>query len=203
MNRKLTFTPKPVHDLYSIIKLFVIAKVCKQHTCALTGDWINNPWYFHILEHYSWIQRNEPSSNDKTYCCCSVTKSCGTLSDFMWSAESARRPCTFFQELLKLMSIGLVMPSNHLILCHFLLLLPSIFPSIRSFPMSWLFTSGGQNIGASASASVLLKNIQGWFLLGLTGLISLLSKELSRVFSSTAVWKHQCFGAQPSDLRES
>ena len=63
-----------------------------------------------------------------------------------------------------------------------------------SFPRSQLFTSGGQNIGASASASVLPVNIQGWFSLGLTDLISLLSKGISRVFSSTAIWKHQFFG---------
>ena len=60
-----------------------------------------------------------------------------------------------------------------------------------SFPMSQLFTSGGQSIGASASASVLPMNIQSWFPLGLTGLIPLQSKGLSRVFSSTTVWKYQ------------
>ena len=65
-----------------------------------------------------------------------------------------------------------------------------------SFLMSWFFTSGGQSIGASASASVLPMNIQGWFPLGLTGLISLRSKGLSRVFSNTTVQKHQFFGAQ-------
>ena len=64
--------------------------------------------------------------------------------------------------------------------------------------MSQLFTSGGQSIGASPSASVLPLNIQGQFPLGLTGLISLLSKGLSRVFSSTTVQKHQFSGAQPS-----
>ena len=84
--------------------------------------------------------------------------------------------------LLKIMSIVLVMPSNHLILCQSLLLFPSIFPSLRVFPMSWLFASGGQSIGASASASVLPMNILDWFSLGLTGWISLLSKGLSRVF---------------------
>ena len=68
----------------------------------------------------------------------------------------------------------------------------------ESFPMSWLFTSGDQSIGASASASVLPVNIQGWFPLGLTGLISLVSKGLSRVFSSTTVGKHQFFSVQPS-----
>ena len=72
------------------------------------------------------------------------------------------------------------------------------FPGSRSFPKSCLFASGGQSIGASASATVLPMNIQGWFSLGLTGLISLLSKGLSRVFSSTTVRKHQFFSAQPS-----
>ena len=62
------------------------------------------------------------------------------------------------------------------------------FPASGSFPMSWLFASGGQSIGAPAS--VLLMNIQDWFPLGLTGLISLQSKGLSRVFSSTTAWKH-------------
>ena len=65
-------------------------------------------------------------------------------------------------------------------------------------PMSQLFTSGGRHIGASASASDLPMNIQGWFSLGFTGLISLQSMGLPRVFSSTAIWKHQFFGAQPS-----
>ena len=67
------------------------------------------------------------------------------------------------------------------------------FPASGSFPMSQLFTSTGQSIGVSASASVLPMNIQGWFLLRLTGLISLLSKGLSRVFSSTTVQRHQFF----------
>ena len=98
----------------------------------------------------------------------------------------------------KPMSIVLVMPSNHLIPCRPLLLLPSIFPSIRVFSVSCLFGSGSWNIGASASASVLPMNIQDWFPLGLTGLISLQSKGLSRVFSSTTVWKHQFFGPQAS-----
>ena len=78
------------------------------------------------------------------------------------------------------------------------LLLPSVFPSIRVFPVSWLFTSGGQSTGASALASVLPMNIQVWFPLKLTGLISLQSKGLSRVFSSTTIRKHRFFGAQPS-----
>ena len=71
-------------------------------------------------------------------------------------------------------------------------------PASGSFPVSQLFTSGGQSTGASASASVLPMSIQGWFPFGLTGLISLLSKGLSRVFSSSTVWKHQFFGTQLS-----
>ena len=76
------------------------------------------------------------------------------------------------------------MIANHLILGCCLLLPPSIFPSIRVFQMSWVFPSGGQSIGASGSASVLPMSIQGWFPLGLIGLISLLSKGLSIVFFS-------------------
>ena len=70
------------------------------------------------------------------------------------------------------------------------------FPSSGSFPLSRLFASGGQSIGASAS--VLSKNIQNWFPLGLNGLISLQSKAFSRVFSNTTVQKHQFFITQPS-----
>ena len=69
--------------------------------------------------------------------------------------------------------------------------------------MSWLFTSGGQSIGVSASASVLTVNIQDWFPLGWTGLISLQSEGLSRVFSNTTVRKHQFFSAQPFLLSNS
>ena len=71
-----------------------------------------------------------------------------------------------------------------------------LFPASGSFLMSQVFASGGQSSGASASASVFPMNIQDWFPLGLTGLISLKSKELSRVFSNTIVQKHQFFGAQ-------
>ena len=72
------------------------------------------------------------------------------------------------------------------------------FPASRSFQMSQFFTSGDHSIGVSASAPVLPMNIQGWFLLGLTGWICLQSKGLSRVFSNTTVQKHKFFGAQSS-----
>ena len=100
--------------------------------------------------------------------------------------------------ICSLMSIEWVMPSNHLILHYPLLLLPSIFPSIRVFSNEKLFSSGGQNLGISASASVLPVNIQDWFPLGWTGWISLQSKGLSRVFSNTTVQKHQFLGTQLS-----
>ena len=92
------------------------------------------------------------------------------------------------QSLLKLMSIE-SMPFSS---CF------QYFPASGSFLMSWLFASGGQSIGVSASASVLLMNIQCWFPFGLIGLISLQSKGLSRVFSNTTVQKHQLFSTQPS-----
>ena len=89
-----------------------------------------------------------------------------------------------------------VMPFNHLILCHPLLLPPSIFPSIGSFPMSQFFPAGCQSIGASAS--VIPMNVQDRSPLGWTGWIPLLSEELSRVFSNTTVQKHQFFSGQLS-----
>ena len=70
------------------------------------------------------------------------------------------------------------------------------FPASESFQMSWIFASGGPNIGASALASDLPMNIQGWFSLGFTSLISLLSKGLSRVYFSTTVQRHHFFSAQ-------
>ena len=88
------------------------------------------------------------------------------------------------------------MPSNHLILSRPLLLLPSIFPSIRVFPMSQPFTSGGQRIGVSASTSVLPMNIQDWFPLGWTGWSPCSSRDSQRVFSSTTIQKHQFFSIQ-------
>ena len=93
---------------------------------------------------------------------------------------------TISQNLLKFMSIESLMPSNHLLLCCPLLLLPSIFPCIRVFPRSFsAFHIRLQSIGTSTS--VIPINIQDWFALGLTSLISLLSKGLPKVFSSTTI----------------
>ena len=114
------------------------------------------------------------------------------------AAHQASSSVTNSRSLPKLMSIESVMPSNHLILCCPLLLLPSIFPRIGAFQMSQLFASGGQNIGVSASTSVLPMNTQDWSPLGWTGWISLQSRGFSRVFSNTTVQKHQFFSAQLS-----
>ena len=105
--------------------------------------------------------------------------------------------------LLQIMSIRSVMPSNRLILCFPFSSCLQTFPASGSFPMSHFFRSSGQSIGISASASVLPMNIQDCFPLGLTGLISLQSKELSRVFCNTTVQKHQFFGAQLSSQSSS
>ena len=104
-------------------------------------------------------------------CCCSVAHSCPTLETQWTAACQAFLSFTISQSLLQLMSIESVMPSNHLILYRLLLLLPSVFPRIKSFPMSWFLASGGQRIGASASTSVLPVTIQDCVPLGLTGLI--------------------------------
>ena len=95
------------------------------------------------------------------------------------AARQASLSITDSRSLLKLMSTKLVMLSNHLILCHPLLLLPSVFLSIRVFPMGQFLESSGQNTGASASASVLPINVQDWYPLGWTGWISLQSRGLS------------------------
>ena len=121
------------------------------------------------------------------------------MSNSLWSygLQHTSLPCpSLSQSLLRFMSIESVILSNHLILCFPLLLLPSIFPSIRVFS-SDLFASSDQSVRVSTSASVITMNIQSWFPLGLTGLI-LQSKGLSRIFSSTTVKKPQFFGTQPS-----
>ena len=129
----------------------------------------------------------------KGFCCYSVAKLWPTLCNFKAVAHQALLSSTVSQSLLKLMS---VMTSNRLFLCHPLYSCPQSF--LGSFPVSQLFASGGQSIKTSVSALLLPVIIQGWIPLGLIGLISLQSKGLSGVFSSTTIWKHQFFSAQPS-----
>ena len=123
------------------------------------------------------------------------------------TAYQAPLSITNSQSLLKLMAIKSVMPSNHLILCHPILWMSwkafQSFPALESFPMRQFFASGGQSAGVSASASVLPMNMQNWSPLEWTGLISLLSKGLSRVFSNITLQKHQFFSTQPSSQSNS
>ena len=128
----------------------------------------------------------------------SVTQSCPTLCDPMDCSLLGSLSITNSQSLLKLMSIELVMPptiSSSVV--PFSSCLQS-FQASGSFQMSQFFTSGGQSVGVSVSASVFAVNIQDWSPLRFTGWIFLQSKGLSRGFSSTAVQKHQFFGAQLS-----
>ena len=123
------------------------------------------------------------------------------MSDSLWphGLQHARLPCPSPTScILSLMSIESVMLSNHLILCCPFFIHLQSFLSSGPFLMSQLFTSGGQSIGVSALASVFAMNIQGWFPLRLTGLISLQSKGLWRVFSNTTVQKCQFCSTQPS-----
>ena len=133
-----------------------------------------------------------------SFCCCSVASHVRLFATPWSAARQAPLPSTISWSLFKFISIESVMPSNHLILCHPLLLLPSTFPSIRVFANELAFHIRCQSTAASASASVLPMNIQGWFPLGLTGFVSLQSKGVSRVFSNMTVQKNQFFGAQLS-----
>ena len=123
--------------------------------------------------------------------------SCSVLSNSLWphGLQYASMSFTISQSLFKLLSIKSEMPFNHLILSHPLPLLPSIFPSIRAFSNESSLHQVAKVLGVSASASVLPLNIQDWFPIRWTGLISLQSKGLSRVLSNTTVQKHQFFCA--------
>ena len=131
--------------------------------------------------------------------CCSVAHSCPTLCDPMdynmpgfpvlhYLLEFAQIHVHWADETIQTISSSVIPFSSCL----------QSFPASGSLPMSRFLASGGQSIRASASASVLLTSIQGWFPLGLTGLISLQSRGHLRVFSSTTVQKHQFFGTQRS-----
>ena len=129
-------------------------------------------------------------------CCCSVASDSVTPW-IVWCQASL--PFTISQSLLKLMSIEfLCHPTISFSFAPFSSCLQSL-PASWSFPMSQLFTLDGQSTGASTSASALPMSIQDWLPLGLTGLISLQSKGLSRVFSGTTIQRHQFFCTQPSN----
>ena len=117
----------------------------------------------------------------------------------LWiAARQASLSITNSRSSLRLMSIELVMPSSHLILCHPLPFCCQSLPASEYFSMSQLFTWGSRSTGVSSLASFLPKKSQGWSPAEWIGWISLQTKGLSRVFSNTTLQKHQFFGAQPS-----
>ena len=154
---------------------------CASLLCAMT------------LAGYMWIILLIQTEKDlKLFISSAQSLSCVRLFAIPWTAaRQASLSITNSWSLLRLMSIEMVMPSSHLILCHPLLLLPSIFPSIRVFSKKSVLSIRFQH-------SVLPMNIQDWFPLGWTGWISLQSKGASRVFSNVTVQKHEFFGAQLS-----
>ena len=169
-----------------IAALFTIANIWKQPKCPSTDEW-TKMWYIYLytMEYYSAIS--------------SVQFSHSAVSDSLWphGLQHTRLPCPSPSPRVCSDSC----PSGQW--CH-----PTIsssivpfsslqsFPAAGSFQMSQFFISGGQIIGVSALASVLPMNIQDWFPLGLSGLISLQSKGLSRVFSNTTVQEQQFFDTQ-------
>ena len=144
------------------------------------------------------LRRNPIVSQQYSHCYCSVAQSCPTL--WPHGLQHARPPCLSPSPRAYSNSCPLSQrcpPTISSCVVPFSSC-PQSFPASGSFPMSWLFTSGGQRIGVSASASLLPMNIQDWFPLGWIGWISLLSKGLSIVFSNTTVRKHHFFSTQLS-----
>ena len=125
--------------------------------------------------------------------------SCVQLFVTPWTAAcQASLPITNSRSLLKLMSIKSVIPSNHLILCHPLLILLSIFPSIKVFSSEWVIWNRWPKYWSFSFSISASNEYSGLISLEWTGWISLQSKGLPRVFSKTTVQKHQFFGVEPS-----
>ena len=153
-------------------------------------------WELWVRSSILWLWVGWEKGNCEKSCCCSVAQSCPTLCNPMGCCTPGFLVLHHLPELVQThvqwvsdAILSCVIPFSSCLL---------FFPASGFFPISQLFTLGGQSIGASASASVFPITIQGWFLLGLTGLISLQSNELSRVFCRTTIQKHQFFGTQPS-----
>ena len=165
-------------------------------------EWMHIKFYLKFSAQYNEISI---SFFSVFYCgfCCLVTQSCLTLCKSMDCSTPGFPVLHHLPEFVQFMFIESVMTSNHLILCHSLSSCLWSFPGSGCFPTCQFFPSGGQSIGASASALVLPVNIQGWFPSGLTGLFSLQSKGLSRVFSNSTVRRHQFFSTHPFLLSNS
>ena len=154
-------------------------------------SWVQ--FLFGMLKRF-WKQMSDGCINTSSVQFSSVAQSCPTLCKPMDCNTPSPTPGAYSNST----SIASMMPSNHLILCRPLFLLPSIFPSIRVFSVSQLLASGSQSIGLSAPTSVLPMNTQDRFPLGWTGWISLQTTGHLRVFSNTTVQKHQFFGSKLS-----
>ena len=176
-----TYFSKKLYLLYSqcslLINLFIGSILVKLNSLKTLDAqlWtkiqkVNKIIYFYFLTYYILKAKNKKVLAVSTYRFSSVQSLIHVwLFVTPWiAAHQVSLSITNSQILLKLISIESVMPSNHLIFCHPLLFLLQSFPASGSFQMSQFFSSGGQPIGASASASVLPMNIQGWFPLGLT-----------------------------------
>ena len=146
--------------------------------------------------HWRWEEVLPPSPSEHLTTCCCSSLSRVQLFATPWTAahEAALsslspRLCSNSSPLSQWCHLTVLSSATPFSFCLW------SFPVSGSFPVSWLFPSGSQNIGASASPSVLPMNIQGWFPLGLTDLISLQSRGLSRIFYNTTAQKHQFFSA--------
>ena len=172
-----------------ITALFIIARIWKQPRCPSADEWIRKLWYIYTME-YS-VQFS------------SVAQSCPTLCNPMNRSTPGlpvHRQLPEFTETHVHRVSDAIQPSHPLSSPS----PPAPNPSQHeSFPMSQLFSWGGQSTGVSALASLLPKKSQGWSPSEWTGWISLQFKGLSRVFSNTTVQKHQFFGAQPSSQSNS
>ena len=180
--------------------LFVIDKV-KTSFCQMSEPklyvfkckiymWVWVVWVCMSVCFLQYLQGSEYFCLEDTYIGIAVVQLPSHVCLFVntWTAAcQASLSLTISQSLPKFMFVALVMPSSHLILWCPLVLCPQSFPASGTFSVSHLFTSDDQNTGASASASILPVNIQGLSPLRLTGLISLLSKGFSGVFSGTTV----------------
>ena len=169
-------------------------------TAAFVNAFFLSLWWCYIFLVFSYFLSVSFAGSSLSSSCSVQSLGHYQLFTTPWTAaRQASLSITNYGNLPKLMSIESVMPSNHLILCHPLLFLPSVFPSIRVFSNE----SGGQSIGVSASTSVFPVNTLDWSPLGWNGWICLQSKGLSRVCSNTTIQKHQLFGTQLSLLSNS
>ena len=189
------------HCLLCCCVVFVVQSI--SHVQLLTVPWIAA--HQASLQRRQWqsspgILPGESQGRGSLVGCClwGGTESATTEATQQQQQQQASLTFPIMWNLFRFIATELVMPSNHLILCHPLLLLLRIFPNIRVFFNQSVLGIRCQSTGASASASVLPMNNQDWFCLGLNGLIALQPKGLWRVFSNTTIRKHQFFGTQPS-----